>query len=308
MRLDDLPGHSVHELDLELSGLLQPCAGGLLRGGVAQAKVAELPVDGGVEIESPAKIAHHGVWPTAIAALAHVQQQAGQQRGVLLAVQSPGGFFHQVRLWANSGRHDKPWATSWATVALGETNSIGTIVGSCGTRTRVGSKCSNSTRRAEATLTCAAACDHGVFPHGKLRLRPIGVGLIALTGAGEGRRQLGEPLRVVERLLRNGLLLECPQQIEVGHGREQEKVVRGGCGRVLPGRHLLVRDARLENRVRDGELGRYAGDRRSTAAHRIHSQAGFQRRAAGHRDRAIAVLQRPVMVLVIDPGLNGRQP
>ena len=148
----------------------------------------------------------------------------------------------------------------------------------------------------------------GVPAHGKFRLRAIGVGLVALSAAGEGGRQFGKLFRVVERLLGNGLLLERPQEIEVSHGRVQEEVVGGGRGRLLPGGHLLAGDARLENRVRQGELGRHAGNRRRTAADRIHPQSGFQRRAAGHGDRAVAVLQRPVMVLVIDAGLNRGQP
>ena len=148
----------------------------------------------------------------------------------------------------------------------------------------------------------------GVSAQGKLRLRTIGVGLIALTGAGESRGQIGESLRVIERLPGDGLLLAGAEQIEVAHGDEQEQVVRGGRDRVLPGRHLLVRNAGLEDGVGHGELGRYAGNSRSAATHRIHAQAGFQRRAVGHGDRAIAVLQRAVMVLVVDAGANVRQP
>ena len=71
--------------------------------------------------------------------------------------------------------------------------------------------------------------------------------------------------RVVERLLRNRLLLERPQEIEIRHRREKKQVVGGGRDRVPPGRHLLVRNARLENGVREGELGR---SRRESPAHR----------------------------------------
>ncbi len=149
---------------------------------------------------------------------------------------------------------------------------------------------------------------HGILAHGEFRLRAIGVGLRALSAAGERGRQFGELFRVVERLACDGLLLERPQEVEVSHGHEQQEVMGGGRGRVLPGRYLLAGDARLENRVRQGELGRQPGNRRRTAADRVHPQSGFQRRAAGHGDRAIAVLQRPVMVLVIDAGLNRRQP
>ena len=98
----------------------------------------------------------------------------------------------------------------------------------------------------------------GVPAHGEFRLRTIGVGLRALSAAGERGRQFGELFRVVERLLRNGLLLERPQEVEVGHGHEEQEVMGGGRGRVLPGGHLLAGDARLENRVRHGELGRHA--------------------------------------------------
>ena len=39
----------------------------------------------------------------------------------------------------------------------------------------------------------------------------------------------------------------------------------GGCrGRLLPGRHLLACDARLENRVGQSELGGHSGNRRRT--------------------------------------------
>ena len=65
-----------------------------------------------------------------------------------------------------------------------------------------------------------------------------------------------------ERFLRNGLLLECPQQIEVRHGHKQQQVVRGRCGGLPPGRHLLVGDARLEDGIGQGKLGRQAGDGR----------------------------------------------
>ena len=106
---------------------------------------------------------------------------------------------------------------------------------------------------------------HGILAHGEFRLRTIGVGLVALSAAGEGGRQFGQLFRVVERLLRNGLLLERPQEVEVSHGHEQQEVMGGGRGRVLPGRHLLACDARLENRIRHGELGRHA---RESPAHR----------------------------------------
>ena len=122
--------------------------------------------------------------------------------------------------------------------------------------------CSSSARRAEATRVWAAAWATAFRRSAELRLRPIGVGLIALSGAGEGRRQLGQPLRMDERFLRNGLLLECPQQIEVRHGHKQQQVVRGRCGGLPPGRHLLVGDARLEDGIGQGKLGRQAGDGR----------------------------------------------
>ena len=96
-----------------------------------------------------------------------------------------------------------------------------------------------------------------------------------MAAAGEGRRQLGKPSGVLDGLLRNRLLLEGPHEIEIRHRHEEKQVVGGGRDGVLPCRHLLIGDARLENRVREAELGGDAGNRRSAAAHRIHSQAAF---------------------------------
>lgn len=82
----------------------------------------------------------------------------------------------------------------------------------------------------------------------------------------------------------------------------------GGGGGVLLCRHLLAGDARLKNRIRHGKLGRHSRNRRGATADRVHSQSGFQRRSVCIGDRAIAVLQWAVMVLVVDAGLNGGQP
>ncbi len=108
---------------------------------------------------------------------------------------------------------------------------------------------------------------------------------------------------MAKRLLGNGLLLKRPQEIEVGHGHVEEEVVGGCLGRVLSGGDLLAGDVRLKDRVGQRELGRHAGNRRRAAAHGIHPQSGFERRTVGHGDGAVAVLQRPVVVLVVDAGL-----
>ena len=173
---------------------------------------------------------------------------------------------------------------------------------------RPGGKWSSSARRAEATWLCTAA-----WANAFLR-RASSVWARSASAC--------EPCPLRENAAVNSAscsawpsvspAMACcwndPQQVEVGHGHEQQQVMGGGRARVLPGCYLLACDARLENRVRQGELGRQPGNRRRTAAHRVHPQSAFDGRAAGHGDCAIAILQWPVMVLVIDAGLNRRQP
>ena len=157
------------------------------------------------------------------------------------------------------------------------------MVGSSGTRHAIRLQIEQFHQPGRGNLGLRGGLRQGVSPHGKFRLHRSASAWLPWPVRAKAAVSSASCFGVVERLLRNGLLLERPQKIEIGHSHEEEQVVGGGRGRVLLGRHLLARDARLENGVRQGELGRHAGNRRGTAAHRIHPQSGFQCRAAGRR-------------------------
>ena len=129
-----------------------------------------------------------------------------------------------------------------------------------------------------------------------------------MPGAGEVGRQPGKLGGVIERLLGNRLLLERPQEIEISHGDEEKRVVMLAGSGILPCGHLLVGNTGLENGVGDGELCGKARDGRRPAAYGVHAHSGLQRGAADDGNSAVGVLQWPVVVLIVDSGLNGREP